>query len=237
MNKNQNVEIHVNGNTQTLEILHGEAQKRPEPLPVVIDGLITAPADYLTKRAGFINQKKSHLLVNYSKGELKLIINEKWVYNDTVKGSLKLNPDFESFGINSGKSRDTFELADFIKMNRHFFSDKNVAMKLVSLLKNFKAKVKNALEASNNDRGDTRLLREQVVESNIPESFDLVIPVFAGQGTDKFKVEINIDGNSFACTLVSPEVNDIIHEVRGRILDEQLTSIKELAPELAILEV
>ncbi|CAA0253788.1 hypothetical protein V2605_03595 [Tenacibaculum maritimum] len=231
------VNIHVQDDAQSLEVLHGEAMPRREPEKVIVKGLINAPYEYLLKRNDVIEHKKSHLIVNESSGIITLVIDEKAPYQDTISGSLKLNPDFEKFGINTGKTRDTFELADFIKMNRFFFSDKNVAMKLVSYLKNFKAKVNKQIEQSNNDRGNVRLLQNQVVESNIPEAFDVVLPIFKGQTEQKFRVEINIDARNFECSLISPDANDLINEVRSKLLGEQVDKIKTLIPDLAILDI
>jgi len=233
----EKLNVQVTDGVKTLEILQGDATPRKEPIKVNIEGLITAPLDYLNKRKDVIEPLKSHLIVNTSDGKIILVVNEKDHYQDTISGKLKMNPDFEKFGINTGKSRDTFELADFIKMNRYFFSDKNVAMKLVSELKNFKAKVDKEIEMSDNDRGNTRLLQNQVVESNIPEAFDVVVPIFKGQPDQKIKVEINIDARNFECSLISPDANDIINEVRSKLIGEQVVKISELMPELAILNV
>ncbi|WP_440881431.1 hypothetical protein [Tenacibaculum sp. C7A-26P2] len=231
------VNVHIKEGTETLEILQGDALPRLEPEKVQIAGLINAPYEYLTKRIDVVEQKKCHVIVNHSSGALNLVVDEKNAYQDVITGELKPNPDFINFGINDGSTRDTFELADFIKMNRFFFSDKNTAMKLVSELKNFKAKVNKQIEASDNDRGNTRLLKDQVVQSNIPESFDITVPIFKGQPAQTFKVEININGNSFACALISPDAKDLINEVKSQLLNEQIDKIREIAPDIAILEV
>jgi hypothetical protein len=232
----EKLNVSVNGETKVLEVLQGEALPRKEPQRVVVKGLVNAPFEFLLKRTP--DPKTSHLIVDVAKGKLELIVDEKSPYSDIISGELELNPDYEKFGINqSCKTYDTFELADFIKLNRYFFSDKDVAMKLVSVLKNFKAKVDKQIEQSSNDRGNTRLLHNQVVESNIPEAFDIVVPIFKGQAEQKFRVEINIDARNFACTLISPDANDLINEMRAKVVNEQVEKIKELVPELAILEV
>ena len=233
----QELNVHVENGVKTVEVLTGLAQKRSEPLKVQVNGLINAPFSYLEKRKDVIEHEKCHLIVDHSEGKLTLVLDEKNNYKDTITGELKLNPDFVKFGINDGTQRDTFELADFIKMNRFFFSDKNVALKLVSDLKNFKAKVNKQIEQSTNDRGNTRLLQDQVVESNIPESFDITIPVFKGQPVKTFKIEINIQPQSFACALISPDVKDLINEIKSKLISGQIDKIKKLTPDIAILEV
>lgn len=229
------INVNVSENAQVVEILQGEALPRKEPRRVIVRGLINAPFEFLLKRNP--NPENTHLIVDLSEGKLELVVDEKNYYSDIITGKLELNPDFEKFEINTGLSRDTFELSDFIKMNRFFFADKNVSMKLVSDLKNFKAKVNKQIEQSNNDRGNTRFLHDQVVDSNIPEAFDLVIPIFKGQPAQKFRVEINIDARSFECTLISPDANDLINEVKEKLINEQVEKVKDLSPNLAILEV
>ncbi len=233
----ENLTINIEDQTKTLEILQGDAVIQREPEKVVIDGLINAPFEYLTKREDTIVICKSHLIVDESKGIINLIIDESSYYFSRISGEIKINPDFTKFGINTGQARDTFELADFIKMNRFFFADKNTAMKLVSELKNFKAKVDREVEKTNDDRGNTRLLQNQIVESNIPEAFDLVVPLFKGQPEQNIRVEINIDSRSFECSLISPDAKDLINEMRAKLVREQVEKIKGLTPNLTILEV
>lgn len=230
------INLQVNGEgKQTIEILKGEALPQKEPKKIIVKGLINAPFEYLQKRSP--EPSKSHLIVSKSEGSITLIVDEKNEYRDEIGGALSLNPDFEKFGINTGKEYDTFELADFIKMNRYFFADKSVAMKLVSDLKNFKAKVNSDIEKSDDNRGNTRFLQNKAVESNIPEAFDIVVPIFKGQEEKVIRVEINIDSRSLNCTLISPDANDIINETRSTLIDAQVEKIRELSPELPILEV
>lgn len=229
--------VNVENGVKTLEISEGSALPKKEPLKVEIRGLINAPLNYLTKRVEEIDQLKCYLIVDKSEGYLKLVIDEKNHYRDAVRGDLIVNPDYKKFEINTGEGRNTFALADFIKMNRFFFEDKNVAMKLVSELKNFEATVNKQIELSDNDRGNKRILQNQIVDSNIPEAFEINLPLFKGQPAEKIKVEINIDARDFSCILISPDANDLMQEVRETILDEQLDVIKELAPNLVIFEV
>lgn len=233
--ENQELKVKVSSDIKTLEILTGNALPRKEPLRVEIKGLINAPHEFMLKREP--DPFCSHLIVDVSKGTLKLVIDEKNQYKDEIKGSLDLDPDFLEFGINSGKQYDTFSLADFIKMNRSLFADKNTAMKLVSELKNFKAKVNKQVEESENDRGNRRLLMDRVVDSNIPEAFDLIMPIFKGQPKSKFTVEVIINGIDMSCTLLSPDAKELIDETRSKLINEQVELIRAVSPELPILEV
>lgn len=232
----ENINISLEGNTKVLEILTGKAVERHAPSPLIVEGTIDAPYRFLKSRIDVIEIKESHLLV--SDNRITLCINEKSIAGFTeITGRLVVNPDFLSFGINEDKKRDTFELADFIKMNRHFFNDRSTAMKLVNDLKNFKAEISKQVEKSNNDRGNTRFLKDQVVESNIPEIFSLNMPIFKGDAPVLFEVEVMIDPQSFECRLISPYVRELIAEEGGARIDYVVTQIETLVPELAIMSV
>lgn len=233
----QEVNINVENGVKEVEVLTGPAKKHSYPTPIEVKGVLTAPFSYLEKRVSEINQKECNLIVDRDKGTMKLTVCEHSEYSDLIQGSLKLNPDFLKFGINEDKKYTTFQLADAIKMNRYFFADEGTALKLISTLKDFKAKVDKVVEQRTDGRGNDKSLRESIVSSNIPESFNMHLPVFKGQTAETFEVEISINGIDLSCSLVSPEINDIINKVKDESIDKELDQIKKLAPDLAILEV
>ena len=123
----------------------------------------------------------SVLIFSYDNLAMRIVYGLTCLHPYKLNGSILLNPDLVAFEINKGKKYSTFQLADFIKMNRHLFESKSVAMELVSTLKNIKASVNRAIEANKDDRGNKRALIDQVVQSNIPESFNIELPIFKGQ--------------------------------------------------------
>jgi hypothetical protein len=221
----------------TQEVRTGSALPLKEPEKVVINGNIDSISRWLGKRVSEINQKKAHVIVSRDDLALVLTIDEDNFYKSHIQGSLKLSPEVELFEINTGKRISPFDLAEKIKMNRSCFESKEVAMKLVSDLRNFKAKVDKQIEQSKDDRANYNLKKIQAVESNLPEAFDLVIPIFKGQPPVKVTIEVSIDANSLDCSLVSPSVNDIINETRDKLIEAELDLINELAPDIAIIEV
>lgn len=152
-----------------------------------------------------------------------------------IQSRILLNPDLEAFEINKGKKYATFQLADFIKMNRHLFESKTAAMELVSALKNIKASVNRAIEASKDDRGNRRALIDQVVQSNIPESFNIELPIFKGQPKVVVPVEVVLD-EDLECMLVSPDLKQIIAEESERLIGGEVEKIRELHPQLRIYQ-
>ena len=109
-------------------------------------------------------------------------------------------------------------------------------MKLVTELQNFKAKVDKELESSNNNRGDRRVLVNQVVQSNLPEAFTLIIPLFKGTPKQTIQAEVYINPSDLSCTLVSPEANDLLEEMRDKEIDLVLERIQKVCPHIVIIE-
>lgn len=223
-----------NGNE--LIIREGRATKAYEPRPVKLTGTITTPFNWLQKKLPAIIVLVATIIFDKAAGFITLFVNERDPNFDEITGKIEFHPDFIKFGINSGEQHNPHELAEMIKMWRSCFKSKEVAMKLVKDLRSFKAKVDKDLEAFKDDRANYNLKKSQVVQTNIPESFILVVPVFKGQPKESIEVEINIDADKLTCSLISPAANDYIAEFKDKIIDKQIKKIQELCPELAIIE-
>ena len=217
-------------------IREGKAVELKEPVKVKIQGTIDAAARWLETRFYCIKEKTCHVIVNREQLTIALQCNENNHYGTLVVGSLTLSPEYKRFGINEGEYITNFEMAELIKMNRSFFENKSVAMKLVTDLQNFKAKVDKEIEQSNNNRGDRRILINQAVEHNLPEAFTLILPIFKGTAKQTIAVEVYVNPSDFSCTLVSPEANDLVEEMRDREIDAVLERIKEGCPDIVIIE-
>lgn len=228
-----------------LIIREGEApmQLAPKaPVKTNITGVIGTIAEYLEKRIdkGQFDQKDCHILVNRDKVEITLITNESDEYKrGQVIGKLAYNPKFIEFGINSGKVWTPTELGMFIKMNRAFFPDRKVNMDLVTSLMNFTADVNNKIERSMRENGNLVDNFAQVVNSNLPESFIIRMPLFKGMQPETIEVETfaQVNGRDVAFILISPGAQVTLEDLRDRVIDEQLSRIREIAPEIAIIEV
>ncbi|MHC0441587.1 hypothetical protein [Flavobacterium sp. 3-210] len=226
-----------NFRAREITILEGKAEPVFHKKSInVSGGSINSAFEYLSKKV--VNPEiieHSKIEFCYDKLYINLLYDARQRDPDLIQGSLKLHPDLLKFNINSGKAYGTYELSDFIKMNRHYFENKEYAMKLVSQLRDFEGKVSRDLEQKADDRGNKRALINQVVESNIPASFILELPVFVGQSKIRLEVEVSINA-SFECTLISPDLKELIDIKSKEILGEQLKLIKELHPELKVFE-
>lgn len=185
-------------------IREGKAVELKEPVKVKIQGTIDAAARWLETRFDCIKEKTCHVIVNREQLTIALQCNENNHYGTLVVGSLTLSPEYKRFGINEGEYITNFEMAELIKMNRSFFDNKSVAMKLVT--------------------------------DNLPEAFTLILPIFKGTAKQTIAVEVYVNPSDFSCTLVSPEANDLVEEMRDREIDAVLERIKERCPDIVIIE-
>lgn len=231
-----------NGTPIEVVLREGQAAKPldpKEPKKVSIAGTIEAPFKWLEKRIGLINQKASNIIVNRDKMGLALTIDETNYYQTKVCGFLITSKEMQEFGINTEKKWEPIKLSQFFKMHRAFFKDKSENMMLVSTLKNFKAKVNQDIERSKEENGSKTDNYSQVVDSNLPKSFKLNIPLFKGFACEEIEVEIyaDVDGREVSLSLVSAGANETIEEYKNKVIDEQIEAIKGVAPDIVIIEV
>lgn len=242
--KEQKISINVEKGVSEVVIREGDAPKVLDPKAPVktkISGVIGTPLEYLQKRVntGQFEQEKSHIIVNRENVSITLVINEDDEYKrGTIKGVLELHPKFKEFGINANKLWTPTELGMFFKMNRAFFPDRTENIKLVSELMNFTATVNNSIERSVNENGNRTDNFAQVVNSNLPASFVLNIPIFKGKSAEKLEIETfaNVDGREISFVLLSPSANQTLEDIRDKAIDEQIEQIKAIAPKIAIIE-
>ena len=209
MNENKiNLVVPKDYNGRPIEVVLREG-KAPavldprEPEKVVFEGTIDAPLRWLEKRVELINQKSSNITVSRNNMSLLLTIDETNYYRTQINGVLCFSKEMLEFGVNTGKEWEPIKLSQFFKMHRAFFKDKAENMTLVSTLKNFKAKVNQDIERSKEENGSKVDNYSQVVDSNLPKSFKLNIPLFKGFACEEIEVEIyaDVDGRDVSLSL------------------------------------
>ncbi len=231
-----------NGTPIEVVLREGEAPELleiKEPERVVISGTIDTPFRWLEKRIELINQKASNIIVNRDVMGIALTVDETNYYQSDIRGELKTSKEMMEFGINTEKKWEPIKLSKFVKMHRAFFTDKSQNMMLVSTLKNFKAKINQDIERSKEENGSKVDNYSQVVDSNLPKSFKLNIPLFKGFAQEEIEVEIyaDVDGRDVSLSLVSAGANEAIEEYKNKVIDEQLDVIRQIAPDIVIIEV
>lgn len=213
-----------------------------EPEKVNINGTIGSIFSFLEKRwncEGQIDHEHTHIIVDRDNLSMTLVANETDARNKmVVAGKLQLSRQFLAFHINDGYAWEPIELSQFIKMNRAYFADRDTNMKLVSVFKNFKAKVNTDYERDRKENGSFTDNYSQIVDSNMPDRFSVVLPIFKGTAANTIDVETyaTIDGHDVTVQLMSPSAQQVVDETLDAIIDEQIASIKEIAPEIPFIE-
>lgn len=229
-------------NTGKAMILHGQAPKQLDnlaPVKIQISGIINAPLEFLKKRIGDINQHKAHILVCRDNLSITLIIDENDAYNrGEVVGALHFSKVFQQFGINTNKQWEPEQLGQFLKLNRTYFVSRDENMKVVNALKTFDAKVNQTVQRETKENGNKAFSFRQAVDSNIPESFRLRLPVVNGGEPVEIEVETyaNIDGAHVSIALQSPGANDIVEDIRNNHIGNIIEQLRDVAPEIVIIE-
>lgn len=245
--QNEKMQINLAPGMEKAEVIIREVTKVNElevkaPIKLKLEGVIGSVVEFLSKRLDQkdqINQKRCHILVNRENISIKLVFNENDEYlTGSVTGTLAMHPKFEEFGINGYKVWTPSQLGMFFKMNKSFFADKSENMKLVHELMNYTATVNNSIQKAMKENGDRTDNFEQVVNSNLPKAFMLKIPIFKGFQAETLEVETfaQVNGREVAFILISPAANQAMEDVRDKVIDEQINAIRELCPDIPIIE-
>jgi hypothetical protein len=239
---NQPIVVNLPEGQNTLTLMQGTAPKQLDELaPVKFEavGTIEAPLRFLEQRVGDIDQHKAHIFVNRDNLSIHLIYNENDAYTiGNVYGTLKLSKIFQSFGINTDKQWEPEHLGQFLKLNRTYFVSREENMKVVNALKTFDAKVNQTVQRETKENGNKAFSFRQAVDSNIPESFKLCLPVLSGGQPVEIDVETyaTIDGAHVSISLQSPGANDIVEDIRNNYISGIVEKLREVAPEIVIIE-
>lgn len=231
------------------ELIIRETNNVNEPLPILepekvnITGVITAPYAFLQKRWSDESQmehNRTHLLVNRDNLNIKLVVNETDKRNGmTITGQIELSRQFKAFGVNMDVQFVPEDLANFFRINRTYFKERSENMNLVSQLKSFRARIETEVEREKKDNGSVTDVYKKVVNSNLPESFRVCIPIYKGAKPEEIEIEIiaTVNGRDVTLELISPDAASIVEEVRDNLIDEQIKNITEFAPEIPVLEI
>lgn len=265
--------VHIENYTgeKPIEIIYREDQpaKHLDPIPAKlpeafnIEGIITAPYEWLSKHINEVDQTNCIIEVTREDAEIKLVINERnyhegfsvhdvervvstelkgfsLIPRSSVSGSIQYTKEFERLRIND----DTFwapqKLAKFLRLNRHIFADTEEGMALVSLLKNVKAKITGDYEKTKETHGNISRTEffEQQVKHNLPDSFSIFLQIFKGGSKEKYEIDIDADiiDGEIMVQLISPAVNAANESARDSLIDAELSRLAALAPDIAIIE-
>lgn len=233
------IEVYTAKDGDTLVIREGKANDIHIPNGIKYEGLaIGSVKEYLSKLTDEEKKQVEDSFITYStEGRyIELAFSVRRENPDLIRGEIKLHPDLNKFEINQGKRQTPHQLADFIRMNRHYFETKDQAIKLESTLRNFTAEVDKKLEASDDKRANIKASIVQTVKTSIPENFTIKIPVFVGTDAISVLVEVDINSTDLSCSLMSPDLKSLIETESLAIIENELQEIRTLHSNLRIFQ-
>lgn len=244
----ENFNVNFTEGENVKELIIRETTHVNEPLPILepdhveITGNIDAPARFLAKRWNNeqVDHSRTHLIVNRDRLRMTLVANETDKRNRmTITGRIELSRQFTEFGINSEKEWEPEDLGNLFRINRTYFTSREENMMLVSKLKSFKAKIQIDAEREKKDNGSVSDVYRKVVDSNMPESFSINIPIYKGAAPEVINIEViaTVEGRDVRLSLISPDAASILEEIRDKLFDEQISVIENIAEEIPIIEV
>ncbi len=222
------------------EVIPSQVLPIKEPVNADICGTISSPLEWLKKRIDTIEQKKAVIRVDRDEMTINLTVNERDYYSMVnIKGSIQLTDVYKKFGINDPSvSWEPAKLGQFIRLNRAAFDNKEESMKLVSLLKNFKANTQAEIARQKDPSGSVASVYRMAMESNLPQSFTINIPIF--KGTEKTSITVEFDhylrDNEPMLQLVSPGANEVKECYKDIVINENIEAIRKIAPDIVIIE-
>lgn len=221
----------------------GSAMEVKPPIPVNVQGAITAPADFYEQRLKIdgkcFDQIKTLVQVNREHGWLKFYSNANDHYGDIITGVLTENQVLAEFRIGIPEPWRAADLAKFLRRRRFYFKDVAAGNLLISELSALKVSTIGQIESINDNRGNKRSLVEQAVKTDLPASVWLHAPIYIGHQPVSFEVEIYLDlqGSQVLCLLESPMLQQMRFENMDAILDGQIERFAKHDIQTTIIEV
>lgn len=211
-------------------IRYGEAEEIVHEKSIEISGVLDAPAQFLKGKT--IDDGKAHLKIYQQDGKLELIIGDTDPHTThKITGSLTKNKYLSAFNINSLTHR--WSVADFIrfvKENRFFFANKDQHSKLVTSMNAWNTKIETVLVQANDQKGNSNFQIEQKVRAvdGFVDKFELNIPIFQGDVSLKFTVEIGLEPKNTAVLiyLYSDELFELEITQRATLMKAALAEME-----------
>ena len=218
---------------KVLEIREGQALSLHNPESIKLSGNIESIGNFLTKR---YNDRKGKGLQEVDKERAVVVVDDKAMnitlsldmenhFNTTVTANLAFTEELKSFQINSCKQWTREELVKHIRLNRRFFPDPIKHEELLSAWMKLNLSINSELKNESDNRGNKeQLFKKAVNSSGVPTEFTLRMPIFRGQQTRDFKVQIFLEATdaSVRFEFESVELIELIDADMKEIFAEQL---------------
>lgn len=235
-------EITFNGYTgNALTILEGKALDPKYPNKIQITGFIDSVNKYLGARKGAelskdsfqaIDKDKAIIVVDDEEMNIHLFVEPNSPFGTEIIGQLEFDSFLNEFNINKPKEFTREALIKLFRFNRRFFEDKGKHEELVNAYQKLNISSAAQIKNETDTRGNKDLAFKKTINSDsIPTEFILEMPIFKGQKTEKFRVEICLDSTeaSVRFWFESVELAELIQTRKQEIFKAQLADYLDYA--------
>lgn len=228
----QKLELQVTNEGKEIIIREGHAPVLKEPEIIALAGDIKSVSSFLKIRKtdsigeGFqeVNTDRAVVLVDKAAMTIELLLDPQNHYGASVTAKLEFSDELKKWAINVAKTWKLNELTKHIRFNRIDFDDYEKHEMLLKAYQsfNFKTYIESVQEAD--QRGNKKNSFEKKVETGLPADFVLNIPIFKGQESQRFHVEICLETTEGAANFwfESVELNELVKTQKDIIFNEQL---------------
>lgn len=227
------MKINVSDETKTLVVLQGQAEKIKYRQPLRIGGAtFESIANYI--KNGRANAKTSLIILDKENRKATFKQNPNDDEADVVEAVLKTSKDVD-FLLNGKKFRRD-QLETFLRRNKHLFPNKQDFGELLLSIKEFVANVKIKFEQDDNNRGNKKNSYVQQLESGVPFTTVIEVPIFVGEKKVKLTVDIFFEVTEgevffwFECQelneLIENKVNEVFEIISNLLIEKSILIIE-----------
>lgn len=229
----EKIEVNLMGGQpggSTVTILEGKANTPREPLNLNLSGDIRSVSTFIKNRMAIGHHQQivlsdnTIITANKDAGTILLQTDPNNYYGTTVTGKLEISEALKAFRINEKGTMSQKDVIDILKFNKVHFRDR---LQQDALLRSYLAfTYKTETDGGNkaDTRGNKATSFNKSVTTDLPEDFVLKIPIFKGEDTKEFRVEICLDvtDGSARFWFESTELHELIEIEKEIIFKREL---------------
>lgn len=216
-----------------MTIYEGKALDPKHPDKIKLAGNIESIANFLSKRYGsregkelqLVDKDKACVVVNKDKMQIHLLLDPQNPFGTEVNASLEFTEDLKNFHINDNTEFTREELIKLFKFSKRLFDDAQKHEEVLNAYMKLNLSGTTNVKAESDNRGNKDLaFKKEINSQGIPQGFILNMPIFKGQPSERFRVEIclNVTDASVRFWFESVELVDIVEARKETIFAEQL---------------
>lgn len=219
-----------------LIVREGKALDQKPPEKIELAGDIKSISSFLKIRYNnveglqAINPNRAVVEVDRAGMNIVLRLDPENYYGASVTAKLDLSDELKKWHVNQQKTFKLQELTKLIRFNRIDFDDYDKHDALLKAYQSFNFKTYIESQQESDQRGNKKQGFEKRVETGLPVDFVLNVPIFKGQESRRFHVEICLETTEGAANFwfESVELAELIKTERDILFNEELKACEGL---------